>query len=395
MKSNVYHITNDPYYRNLREILFGVHDDSVTNIIYQEKYRYMKFKTYLGKNSENLNKNQINCLEKCLNLKELLLVVGIPGTKKLATLCMLLKLLISDNQRALICFESPKKVDKAIKNFLQMFPECKKKISRIFRSYVNGDSTIAELTFNSELNCTDINQNNTFLSQKQVIFTTYNHLQNTILTKKPFDYVITNQTEKILEPIFLESMFFAKKFIMFGSPYTKKCLPEAIMPEKCESLFYKLCTKFKDRVCILNYQIRMNLDVMSLHNVMAKVLGNLKEYNIELQNDTKNLEKIKEMRQLINFENKVFNKRFHDEIKWVKDILIYPKGVVFLDTNNFDTWRTEATDVTKFVDLVQDVYCKKRTYIDFSSNSDPNDSEQSPKNRLSNKNMTKKSLIQE
>lgn len=180
-----------------------------------------------------------------------------PGTGKTFLTSILLYCLLRLDKRVLVTSYTHSALDNLIKSFLAKFKKHGDALVRLRQSKTGIEKDISDLNYDpTQFHHTEHIQ--AFLNQKRLFFTTCLSLRNPILGKVSFDYVIVDEASQTLEPIILESLFYAKRFILIGdyfqlSPLVK--CPEAEKKGMAVSLFERLCLQNPDSVCKLTEQV--------------------------------------------------------------------------------------------------------------------------------------------
>ena len=207
-----------------------------------------------------------------MNAKDYSLILGMPGTGKTFTTCMLLKILLEQGKRVLITSYTHLGLDNIILKFLEIFADDKKSVARMVASSSNASNAkISSITYDNKKQ-RSFDEITKYLDSKPIMFTTSLSTGNPILKSRKFDYVIVDEASQTVEPIMLASLFFADKFVLIGdyfqlSPIIKST--EATDLGMAISLFERLCKKHPAAVTYLDIQYRMNADIVTLCNELV------------------------------------------------------------------------------------------------------------------------------
>lgn len=288
----------------------------------------LKFDSYgylLGAKLKNsLNKSQIQVLDQTLNAKDYSLIVGMPGTGKTFTTCLLLKILIERKKRVLVTSYTHQSIDNIIEKFLKLFPKDKHHLARMSSSKsASSQMDINDLIFDNKQfkNFTDIDN---YLDQRRVMFTTCLSTRMPILNARAFDFVIVDEASLTVEPIMLGSLFFSEKFVMIGDYFQLSPIVQSKDAGQLglqTSLFERLCIAHPEAVTYLDVQYRMNEDIVKLCNNLV--------YNNKLKTDPDVLTQ-KMVFSGFNYDN--------EETLWVKDLISTKNSVVFVDIDSFKSF---------------------------------------------------------
>jgi DNA replication ATP-dependent helicase Dna2 len=110
------------------------------------------------------------------------------------------------------------------------------------------------------------------IQNTDLVVTSCHNVFNYYLSCFEFDFCLVNEASLIVEPIALGTIFYAKRFIMFGDYYQLNPAVKSSDAEKrglSISLFRRLCERHPYKVVILRKQYRMNDQIASLSNTIA------------------------------------------------------------------------------------------------------------------------------
>jgi len=102
-----------------------------------------------------------------------------------------------------------------------------------------------------------------------VIATTCSGISAALLQRRMFDYCIVDEASQITLPICVGPLKYATKFMLVGDLYQLPPLVKNVDAKSsgmAESLFKRLSEAHPDSVAALQYQYRMNSDIMLLSN---------------------------------------------------------------------------------------------------------------------------------
>lgn len=234
-----------------------------------------------------------------------------------------------------------------------MFPSSRGKVKRIVPMNARGNRVIESVSHFAKSSTKDFHSIEQFLSNKTLIFTTVHQLRkNSLLSKKMFDYVIVNEAAKVFEPILVECLFFAKKALFFNdpllnpqNPYHHIAKPDPT-PEKI--MIERLMAKYKESVFWLDTQYRMPTELTNFYNFL--ISGNPTQIKLKAGQP-----RLKPITLFHLPHTPIFTSKILSEAQWVKDILIKPSNVIFLDTNKFQDWTQENPSVLQYIDRENEV----------------------------------------
>jgi len=170
---------------------------------------------------KNINQEQREAIMRTLQSDSFSLIVGMPGTGKTRTICIMLAAMISLGMKVIVTSYTHSALDNILIKFISMFAEFKSKIIRMSASKGTSKSDLADITFKQ--NTLRFYKDIEVLSkQKQVYFTTCLSLHNPLLHLEKFDYVLVDEASQIVEANLIESLTLANKFVLIGD-YKQLC----------------------------------------------------------------------------------------------------------------------------------------------------------------------------
>ncbi|KAJ4428147.1 hypothetical protein ANN_24162, partial [Periplaneta americana] len=273
-----------------------------------------------------LNMGQRRAVVKALTANDYLLIKGMPGTGKTATIVSLVELLVKLGQSVLVTSHTHSAVD----NVLLKLAARGLDLLRIGSSSRIHPQLRAKSEGELTANCTSPAQMEAVYDSKPVVGTTCLGAGHPLFTRRTFDICIVDESTQVLQISVLRPLFSAKKFILVGDP---EQLPPVIKNKKArslgmsESLFARL--DFSDATVCLDLQYRMNQAITDVANSLTyKGLlkcGNEKVSNATLQLPT--LHMITEELKSMPWLHSVVSSALHD-------------SVVVLDTG--PVWKKQA-----------------------------------------------------
>lgn len=228
-----------------------------------------------------LNDEQLQALRKSREARDYMLLLGMPGTGKTATLATIVVAAVRSGQTVLICSHTRTAVDNILSRLLDIGFE---DFVRVGSLGASGDSRIVphHVSADSDLSVEDLTKR---LHTPSVVATTCLGISHAVFARRnTFDMVVVDEASQILQPICLGPLRFASSsFILVGDHYQ---LPPLMRSEQVnggggggvgtsdgdnprESLFRRLCEAHPLAVVSLVRQYRMAADIMRLSNELV------------------------------------------------------------------------------------------------------------------------------
>lgn len=215
---------------------------------------------------KDLNSNQRNALIKTLKSDSHLLIKGLPGTGKTATMVALVQLLVRAGLSILVTSHTHSAVD----NLLMRLKKAGLKFLRL-----GSDSRIhPQILSFSETSLTKFCKSPEDLekvySQQQIVGVTCLGSGHASLSKRMFDICLVDESTQVLQPSILRPLFNARRFVLVGDP---EQLPPVVKCRQAqdlglsESLFARLDSDAATVILTLNY--RMNRVITDLANSLT------------------------------------------------------------------------------------------------------------------------------
>ena len=206
-----------------------------------------------------VNKDQYLALETAVNTDSFSLILGMPGTGKTRTICILIDILIQLGKRVLVTSFTHTALDNILEKFLQMYKERTNKVVRMSSSRGTPSERINKVTFNP-YKMENFQQLEEFMYRKKAFFTTCMSTGHSLLKEEKFDYVIVDESSQIVEVKLLPSLALAEKFVLIGdylqlSPIIKSKTSQ--LRGMGISLLERLCLENEGWVNKLTYQVRL------------------------------------------------------------------------------------------------------------------------------------------
>lgn len=212
-----------------------------------------------------LNIDQRKAAQKVFSALDYALILGMPGTGKTTTLAFIIKVLVSKGKTILLTSYTHNAVD----NVLLKLSEIGVDFIRLGRSESIHCKLLAYSIESKLFQTTD--EFGEFVNSKQVVATTCLGITHPLFQRKKFDYCIVDEASQITQPICLGPLRFADIFVLVGDHYQ---LPPLIRNNEARdsgmdlSLFKRLSEAHPQAIVNLEYQYRMNQDIMVLSNAL-------------------------------------------------------------------------------------------------------------------------------
>lgn len=227
-----------------------------------------------------LNYEQLQALRKSREARDYMLLLGMPGTGKTATLATIVVAAVRSGQTVLICSHTRTAVDNLLSRLLDIgFSD----FVRVGSLGASGDARITPFHVGTDLDLSVENLKKR-LHTPSVVATTCLGISHAVFAQRnTFDMVLVDEASQILQPICLGPLRFAlSSFVLVGDHYQ---LPPLMRSEQAdgggvgmgahatdnprESLFRRLCEAHPEAVVSLVRQYRMCADIMRLSNELV------------------------------------------------------------------------------------------------------------------------------
>lgn len=235
------------------------------------------------------NSDQERAIDTVMKAKDYCLILGMPGTGKTTTIAGLIRLLMARKQTVLLVSYTHSAVDNILVKIKdddygkvrvgakgRVHPE----VAHLVPNFEMGDeSKFDEEEFNRRVQAAYF--------EPEVVATTCLGINNWLFTRRPkFDYCIVDEASQVTLPTCIGPLRMADKFILVGdhqqlSPLVRNA--DAMSGGLNSSLFQILSRAHPQSVVNLEYQYRMNDDIMFLSNELVYE-GNLKSGTKEVAN---------------------------------------------------------------------------------------------------------------
>ena len=207
---------------------------------------------------KKVNSDQKAAIHRALRTDSFSLILGMPGTGKTRTICILIDLLIRMGKRVLVTSFTHSAVDNMILKYLSMFGSKGQRIVRMSASRGTNDPSIKRVEYKPS-DYTTLKDVKKFLGTKRAFFTTCLSISNPLLTAKKFDYVIVDESSQVVEIKLMKCLGLGKKFVLIGD-FLQLCpiirSPEAQLRGMGISLLERLCLAHPEWVNKLTFQVR-------------------------------------------------------------------------------------------------------------------------------------------
>lgn len=221
---------------------------------------------YTISDSDTLNIDQRQAVEKVMSAKDYALVLGMPGTGKTTTIAHILRTLVAQGKSVLLTSYTHTAVD----NILLKIRDDNIRVLRIGApAKVHPEvQEFADLAAIPKMTIEELKES---YEKPQVVATTCLGVNHNIFNQRIFDYCIVDEASQITLPVCLGPIRMARTFILVGDHYQ---LPPLVQNKTAQeggldvSLFKLLSDAQPDSVVNLEHQYRMCEDVMLLSNTL-------------------------------------------------------------------------------------------------------------------------------
>ncbi|KAG1146031.1 hypothetical protein G6F37_003597 [Rhizopus arrhizus] len=214
-----------------------------------------------------LNPDQRKVLTRVLQTKDYNLILGMPGTGKTTTTAEIIKYLVGMNKTILVAAFTHTALD----NVLSKVRDQGMDVLRLG----NVDKVMESMrdcvpVFKKGL--TTVEEMKAFYDSKKVVGITCLGIGHSLIQKRHFDYCIIDEASQITLPMCLGPIRFADRFILVGDLYQ---LPPIVRNGEAsekgldKSLFAILAEAHPESVSRLEYQYRMNKEIMQVANTVV------------------------------------------------------------------------------------------------------------------------------
>lgn len=290
-----------------------------------------------------LNEEQRQALELSFRAIDYLLILGMPGTGKTATLAAIITAHAKQEKSILICSHTNTAVDNLLRRLLSMKFE---DFVRLGRNLNVIDDRIRPFHASTiSAGATSMEELERTIMAKQVIATTCLGINHWVLQRrKKFDVIVIDEASQMLQPICIGPLqFLGGFFVLVGDHYQLPPLQragqmfgrrqariaslhthddnaewasDAFVGNSEESLFRRLCERGSEAMVMLSRQYRMALDIMHVCNEIV--------YGGSLRCATEDVEKQK--------LKTTYVRRMGGEDKdWLQAVRDTDKRLVFID----------------------------------------------------------------
>ncbi|KAG5438491.1 hypothetical protein PCANB_002595 [Pneumocystis canis] len=207
---------------------------------------------------EQLNNSQKLAVSKVMTALDYALILGMPGTGKSTTIACLIQILIANNKTVLLASYTHSAIDNILLK-LNIKRENVLRLGSIERIHLD----IRKKVITEEYVIDNFESFQLKYIKPSVVATTCLGITHSIFSKRTFDYCIIDEASQIVLPICIGPLRFAEKFILVGDHYQ---LPPL---ESMETSLFKLLSDANPLAIVsLEYQYRMNKDIMLLSNTL-------------------------------------------------------------------------------------------------------------------------------
>lgn len=213
-----------------------------------------------------LNKVQQRAVLKALTAQDYVLIKGMPGTGKTATIVALIQLLVQLDKTVLVTSHT----NAAIDNVCLRLADCGLDLLRLGSDHRIHPTLIpfSETTRTSK--CRSVPELETAYNSAKVVAVTCFGAHHPLLSKRSFDFCIVDESTQVLQCSVIKALKSSKTFILIGDPDQLPPVvsnPEAVQQGMSESLFARLNSSTSTITLTLQY--RMNKTITALANAVT------------------------------------------------------------------------------------------------------------------------------
>jgi DNA replication ATP-dependent helicase Dna2 len=287
----------------------------------------------------NLNPDQERAVLKILSAQDYALILGMPGTGKTTTIAHIVSLLVSLGKSVLLSAYTHSAVDNLLLKL--------KAIGIPFLRLGSKHQVHPELhrfIFNFDGSLRTVKDIEKKFNEVKVVALTCMSVGHILLQRQKFDYCIVDEASQLTLPICLGPISLCKIFVLVGDIYQ---LPPLVRSNEAKrkgldvSLFKYLAEAHPQAVVTLEYQYRMNEDIMTLSNTLI-YHNRLRCGTPQIAHSTLELSP----EQLPRFIGESLSQEKHD---WIREILKPTRRVVFLNTDEIPAPEIQIGDLVKNV----------------------------------------------
>jgi hypothetical protein len=230
----------------------------------------------------DLNEDQKRAIERVLRSQDYVLLLGMPGTGKTATVACLVALLVDAGCSVLLASHTHSAVDNVLRRLVE---------HNVHKFVRLGNRTHVDPQLWPYMLCTEqmpdtsaepapspllpsLDAFSARFEEAAIVATTCLGASHPVFyRRRMFDYVIVDEASQIAQPVVLGPLRFAQKaFVLVGDdkqlpPLARDPLAQAQGAD--ESLFTRLCAAHPEAVVVLHRQYRMAADIMLLSNALV------------------------------------------------------------------------------------------------------------------------------
>ncbi|CAO3599551.1 unnamed protein product [Absidia cylindrospora] len=349
MKSNLVALmTNNPSKKSSSSGLEEIHTKLRQLIVESRPPRFARLDeipltaSVSEKYLNHLNKDQLTAVQKVMTCKDYALILGMPGTGKTMTTAELIKVLVGQGKSVLLTAYTHNALDNILLKLVEQGvdilrlgnPEKVMPSIRAFMPHANPELT--SVAAMSE-----------FYDSKMVVGATCYGTNHIVFKRRRFDYCIVDEASQITLPVCIGPLQYADKFILVGDQYQ---LPPIVRDKKAStagfstSLFTMLARNHPDAIAFLEYQYRMNKDIMTISSELVYD-NKLKCGNEDVANRTLHIPRFDQGLQSIHVATDDGGKHCHlNDGCWLKDIMDPNRSVIFVDTDSIPATESRPGD---------------------------------------------------
>ncbi|KAF7732134.1 Tripartite DNA replication factor [Apophysomyces ossiformis] len=217
-----------------------------------------------------LNPDQRNAIEKVLSAKDYTLILGMPGTGKTTTTACLIKELVDRKKSVLVTAYTHTALDNVLLKVRESGVDVLR-LGNMDKETIQTMPALRDCMLNGNATLTSVSAIEEFCNSKQVVGTTCLGIGHQLFRRRKFDYCIVDEASQITLPTCIGPLQFADVFVLVGDQYQ---LPPVIRNKQARqdgfarSLFTLLAEAHPQSIVFLEYQYRMNKEIMSVSNAL-------------------------------------------------------------------------------------------------------------------------------
>eukprot|EP00047_Mylnosiga_fluctuans_P000645 m.197990 g.197990 ORF g.197990 m.197990 type:complete len:746 (+) comp10088_c0_seq51:4962-7199(+) len=272
--------------------------------------------------SLHLNEDQQAAVERVLVCQDYALILGMPGTGKTTTIALLVSILHRAGLTVLLTAFTHSAVDNIL---LKLKEDPTVPFTRLGKLDRIHRDIRAHALANEVEDLDAVASIGPLYRSKPVVATTCLGINFSLFHQRLFDVCIVDEASQTTQAICLGPLRFARRFVLVGDHYQLPPLVQSVEARTMGmeiSLFKRLCDAHPEAVVALEFQYRMNADVMRLCN--ALIYG----YRMRCANAF-----VSEARLAMPYEDVVRETYSLPHQRWVHTAVSPSNSVLFFDTD--------------------------------------------------------------